>query len=183
MTPAAQRIFINTVNGAVTSSLGGSAAADVQFILRAGAKLEVVFHTAGVAVELEALTTGRLVSKSEADGSALFLDTDWTKTGTAEDTVYTFLGEMDSAGLRTALGSERKVSFISAVLFKQPSDAYDGSSLPFDITVHTNPHRSDDAAPLVSQEVTLVQESDGSALECFINGTSVGFLRLTSAAS
>jgi len=184
MTPAAQRIYVSVVTGAVTSTLTGNGPSCVQFILRAGAKLEVVFHTAGTAQQLEAATTGRLVLKTVdgADDAALFLDTAWTLTGTDDDAVYTFLGEMDSADLRTALASEQSVRLGASILWKEPSEAYDGASLPFVITVHTNYHRSDDAAPVISADTSFVLNNDATAVEVFISGVSKGFLHLQTTA-
>ena len=180
MTPAAQTIYINRESGLVSESLTSNAEPKINFILRAGAKLNVVFHTDGVAEELEAATTGRLVIKSldGADDAALFLDTAWTK----DSTTYTFVGEMDSTGLRTALASVRSDVFGAQILWKEPSEAYDGSSLPFNITIHTNYHRSDDAAPLVSADVDLVLNTDGTAFEAFVSGVSKGFIHVINVA-
>ena len=180
MTPAAQTIYINRVTGAVTSTIDGATPPALNYILRAGARLDVVFHTDGTAEELEASTTGRLVIKTldGAADAALFLDTAWTK----DDTTYTFVGEMDSADLRTALAEVRSNVFGAQILWKEPSEAYDESSLPFNVTIHTNFHRSDDAAPVVSEDVSLVLNDDETAFEAFVNGVSKGFIHLSTTA-
>ena len=184
MTPAAQTVYINRESGLVSESLTSNAEPKINFILRAGAKLNVIFHTDGVAEELEAATTGRLVIKSldGADDAALFLDTAFTLAGTGTSAVYTFVGEMDSTGLRTALASVRSDVFGAQILWKEPSEAYDGSSLPFNVTIHTNYHRSDDAAPLVSADVTLILNTDGTAFEAFVSGVSKGFIHVINVA-
>jgi hypothetical protein len=184
MTPAAQTVYVNRESGLVSESLTSNAEPKLNFILRAGARLNVIFHTNGVAEQLEAATTGRLVIKSldAADDAALFLDTAWTLAGTDANAIYTFTGEMDSTGLRTALASIRSDVFGAQILWKEPSEAFDGSSLPFNVTIHTNYHRSDDAAPLVSADVTLVLNTDGNAFEAFVSGVSKGFLHIINVA-
>jgi hypothetical protein len=185
MTPAKRTVFIDTVSGFVSANIGGQMAVDPQFILRTGANLEVAFVTEGAVVELAADATGRLVLKElgNGDGPALFLDTAWEKTGTGTATRYKFVGEMDGVALRTSLASGLNKQFGASILFKEPADAHDSASLPFAVTVNQNYHRSDDAAPIVSQDVSLVLNSEETALEIFINGVSKKFLRITNEAS
>ena len=184
MTPAKRTIYIDTASGAVSSSIGGQAVVDPQFILRTGANLEIAFVTNGAVVELQASSTGRLVIKElgDGDGSALFLDTAWDKTGTGTSTRYTFVGEMDGTALRASLANGLSKQYGASVLFKEPADTYDSASLPFLVTVNQNYHRSDDAAPLVSADVTLVLNTDGTAFEAFVSGVSKGFIHVINVA-
>jgi len=180
MTPKEQTVYVDLESGEVSATLATKTPPGLNYILRAGAKLNVVFHTDGVAEELEAATTGRFVIKpiSGAGDAAYFLDTAWTLAGTGEESVYTFLGEMDSTALRTALATQKSEVFTAQILWKEPSETYDGSSLPFDLTIHTNLHRSDDAAPNVSSDYSFAINTDETAIEVSINGTSKGFIHL-----
>ena len=89
---------------------------------------------------------------------------------------------MDSTGLRAALSAARSNAFAAQILWKEPSEAYDGSSLPFNVTIHTNYHRSDDAAPNVSSDYSFAINTDQTAIEVSINGVSKGFIHLNTTA-
>ena len=184
MTPAKRTIYIDTASGAVSSSIAGQAEVNPQFILRTGANLEVAFVTDGAIVELAADTTGRLVIKElgAGDGSALFLDTAWDKTGTGTSARYTFTGEMDGTALRTSLANGLKKEYGASVLWKVPADTHDSASLPFLVTGNQNYHRSDDAAPNVSSDYSFAINTDQTAIEVFINGTRKGFIHLSTIA-
>lgn len=152
-------------------------------ILRTALSLEIAFVTAaGTVEELAADAEGRLVVKEQGDpaGTALLLDTAWTRSGSGESTRYTFGAEVDSADLRASLGRLPKKCFTAQILITIPGDSLPSSSREFPFWVHNNFNRTADAAPIVSRDVSLVLNADGNAFEAFVNGESVGFIPLRS---
>jgi hypothetical protein len=180
MTPAAQTVFIDLVTGAARGGTSGLGLPVVNLILLTGGRLNFAFMTAGVCEELEAGTTGRLVIKSKLDaaGGALFLDEEWDMAGEATAARYAFLGLVDSDDLRAALDGKDSETFTAQLFWQQPSDDNPSSSLPFLLTITNNYNRTDDAAPIITDDVSITMDEGGQSFELWVNGISQGHAQL-----
>lgn len=181
MTPAAQTVYIDLATGALRAAASGTAAPEIALILLAGGQLNFAFLNAGTVVELDADSTGQfsLFGVDDANGDVLFLDTSMEKTGSGAEARYHFAGLIDSAALRAALGGVKSKQFTAQVQFTQPTDGEASSSQPFDLTIWNNQNRPEIAAPAASSEFSFVLNAEGDAAEFFVNGTSKGFVLLT----
>lgn len=184
MTPAPQTVFVKLLTGAVLASASSIAAPQIDLILLTGGRLNFAFvNDEGAVVELEESSTGQfsLFPENEADGSALFVDAEWEKTGTGAEARYFFNGLVDSAALRALLAGAPSLVVTAQAKFRVPSDDQDSSTRPFAITVHNNQNRAGITAPPAS-DFSLVVNGAGTAAELFVNGASKGWLHLQTTA-
>lgn len=183
MTPAKQTAYIDLATGAVSSSLGAIGDPEITLILLTGGTLEFAFVKDGVVVALTSPSDPVFVIKKEKDaaGAALFRDADgWDVTGTGEDTRYAFTGQIYSDDLDDALTGLLEKKLMAQVSWTLAADTYASSSLPFPVKVVQNFNRETDTSLIITDRVALEINAELDALEVTINGTSRGFLILSS---
>jgi hypothetical protein len=143
------RVFVDLNTRAfVTSPVLLQRVGELFFTRRDNVPVEVQFVRDGEVVELPAGATGRMGIKVAFDGSFLANDSDWDKTGTGTDTIYTFGLNLNTANLDAEFPTDEEESVAARVEIEWTADGLTSSTLPTTATIFNDLIRGDEGAAL-----------------------------------
>jgi hypothetical protein len=133
--------------------------------LKRGDTLPVILRfTRGLTVqELSSGATGRIGLKSvgDYDGAYLAADLEWTKSGTGTDTTYTFVLDLNTVAINTALGVGEPADLASIPVNFELEFVESGnttSSQTVLATLHNDVNRGDEESPANAPSVALLRD-------------------------
>ncbi len=180
------KLFIDVDSRTIIDSLTYQRATpSISLKRRDNMKVDVVFVREGKAIELASGALGRLGIKVAGDygGGFIASATSWTKTGTGEDTIYSFSLSLNTTEMNTAFDEEPdSVEAMLEITWTEGAIITSTNTLP--ATIQNDVIRGNESSPIAAGGIVRVsmtsdyelplptgEYSDGKRIEYWITNT------------